>query len=82
MSPARAYRRQARFSVLILSTTLERVQLVLNECLGLISPIAAGVDNRTVIRDPQWTAAYEANFESSLAASEPLDQYEAVRPAK
>ena len=34
-------------------------------------------ENLTVIRDPQWAAAYERNLESRLAVSEPLDQYEA-----
>ena len=34
-------------------------------------------ENLTVIRDPQWAAAYEQNFENRLAASEPLADYEA-----
>ena len=33
-------------------------------------------ENLLILRDPQWAAAYEVNFENRLAASEPLDQYE------
>ncbi len=36
-------------------------------------------ENMTVLRDAGWTQAYRANFESRLAESEPLDQYEADR---
>jgi phosphatidylserine/phosphatidylglycerophosphate/cardiolipin synthase-like enzyme len=34
-------------------------------------------ENMTILRDAGWTQAYRENFESRLAASEPLDQYEA-----
>ena len=37
----------------------------------------ANAENTLVLRDPALAAAYEANFESRLAASEPLEQYEA-----
>ena len=36
-------------------------------------------ENLTVIRDPQWAAAYEQNFENRLAVSEALEEYEAAR---
>ena len=39
-------------------------------------------ENLTVIRDPQWTAAYEANFENRLSASETLEHYEAAHSSK
>jgi phosphatidylserine/phosphatidylglycerophosphate/cardiolipin synthase-like enzyme len=35
-------------------------------------------ENLTVIRDPQWAAAYEQNFENRLAASETLTTYQAA----
>ena len=37
------------------------------------------VETMTILRDAGWTQAYQANFESRLAQSEPLDQYEAER---
>ena len=36
-------------------------------------------ENLVVMHDPQWAVAYEANFESRLAQSEPLEQYETSR---
>jgi phospholipase D len=38
---------------------------------------AKNAENLVILRDAGWTQAYRANFESRLAASEPLDQYEA-----
>jgi phosphatidylserine/phosphatidylglycerophosphate/cardiolipin synthase-like enzyme len=35
-------------------------------------------ENLTIIRDPLWAAAYEANFESRLAASMTLEDYQAA----
>jgi len=35
-------------------------------------------ENLLVLRDPQWAAAYEQNFESRLAASETLADYQAA----
>jgi phosphatidylserine/phosphatidylglycerophosphate/cardiolipin synthase-like enzyme len=37
-------------------------------------------ENLTVVRDPQWAAAYEQNFENRLAASETLEMYQAHPP--